>query len=112
MRAQVHFSVVRLAEERLFSVPWGGLYRLMPHSFPMAEEYCINCGADPLVRAGPPGPAPRLREQGVLTSVTGRRGRRPADLGGHPTIYAGVQQGEDYAALRLDSPPHIAASRK
>src|SRR5580700_1554804 len=35
----------------------------MPHRFPMNLEYCINCGADPLVRAGSPGPARGVRNQ-------------------------------------------------
>jgi hypothetical protein len=44
-------------------------------NFPRICESCINGGADPLVRAGPPGPASRQRDQ-LRPHAASRRGRR------------------------------------
>jgi hypothetical protein len=46
-------------------------------------ESCINCGADPLVRAGPPGPA-LCQGDHSLPTAKGRRGRRPRTRGSAP----------------------------
>src|SRR5271169_5122295 len=45
---------------------------------------CINCGADPLVRAGPPGPALPQRNQLDLSASKPARGPA-ADQGVRPT---------------------------
>src|SRR5580658_893510 len=51
--------------------------------FSQGTGFCINRGSDPLVRTGPPGPAPRFRIK-RLTSETGRRGCRPRSRGTAP----------------------------
>ena len=47
--------------------------------------FCINCGADPLVRAGPPGPALRLKNPS-LPDCKGRPGGRPRTRGSAPQL--------------------------
>src|ERR1700690_2952137 len=49
------------------------------HSGP--EDCALECGADPLVRAGPPGPAFSVLRR------PGRRGRRPRTRGSAPPPY-------------------------
>ena len=55
--------------------------------------FCTNCGADPLVRAGPPGPALRLRNQSLNGHDKPTRAS-PAVQGDRPTICVGVRRWE------------------
>src|SRR5665811_2244160 len=72
----------------------------MPHTFCQSCESCRNCGADPLVRAGPPGPAFRQRNRhhphcGEPT------GASAADRGSAPQSMQTVRYWEKLAALAL-----------
>jgi hypothetical protein len=65
--------------------------------------FCINCGADPLVRAGRSRPACSVEESS--TSETGRvgQGGPVADEGVRPTTYADARLWEILAVLPLRS---------
>src|SRR5580658_8903027 len=71
----------------------------MPYSFPMNLQYCINCGADPLVRAGPSAPAPRLRNR--VLDARGRPTRASARLKPVPPGQAGITLIEVVIAVTL-----------
>jgi len=47
--------IIRCSQNRVTSMGWRWGRRLRP--MPLTLQFCIYCGADPLVRAGPPGPA-------------------------------------------------------
>jgi hypothetical protein len=59
-----------------------------------------HTGADALVRAGPPGPALRAKDQ-VLTQPEKPARGPAADEGVRPTIYAGARLQENYVALTV-----------
>src|SRR5580700_8681125 len=71
----------------------------MPYSFPMNLQYCIDCGADPLVRAGPCAPAPRLRNR--VLDARGRPTRASARLKPVPPGQAGITLIEVVIAVTL-----------
>jgi hypothetical protein len=64
--------------------------RLLIAVFDALLGSCMNCGADPPVRAGPPGPA--LCQGHQSHPATNRpTGASAADQGVRPTIYADVR---------------------
>jgi len=65
-----------------------------------------------LVRAGPPGPAPRFRSPLVWRPWQGRRGRRPADQGGPPHNLCRCPATGKLCGIRLPACPTMSNRRR
>jgi protein ImuB len=84
--------------DRLFGLPQEIAAAILRRAEERGAELWINSGADPLVRAGPPGPALLPKNQSL--GIADKRARGPAaDQGVRPTTGAGVRSRENYTAL-------------